>query len=308
MPHAEDTMTRGRTITVYLASGTVTGIRHAELDNWSGQAVSCPRSRADELSTWEQAVRPGVYFLIGAEGEGDRKVYVGESENVADRLKDHIRKKEFWQEVVLFTSKDDNLTKAHVKYLEHRLIEEVKLVGRCALQNDAGSNRPKLPRSQADAMEGFIDNARVLIGALGHRFLTPLDSRGTSEDDEDAVELSYKIKGAVARGRVTDEGFLVYADSRALDRSGPTLGTGNQGVKRQLREAEKLVPEGSFLRFTENVLFNTPSQAASIISGKAANGRRDWKAEDGRSLKQVEEEPLASNQDHEGASTTSEAR
>jgi len=115
-------MNFGRTIKIYLSDGTPSGIRHIEIINWSGQAVYCPRSRFAELAKWDEIKRPGVYFLFERQSnDSDNRVYIGESENVIKRLNTHDREKDFWNELVIFTSKDENLTKSHIKYLEARL-------------------------------------------------------------------------------------------------------------------------------------------------------------------------------------------
>lgn len=58
-------MIRGKSIRIYLADGTVTGIRHAEIVNWTGQGIACPRKKVSDLQHWEEAQKPGVYFLFG---------------------------------------------------------------------------------------------------------------------------------------------------------------------------------------------------------------------------------------------------
>lgn len=60
--------------------------------------------------------------------------YIGEAEVIRDRLKQH-KAKDFWNAVVIFVSKDENLTKAHIRYLESRLLLEAKKVGRYRLEN-----------------------------------------------------------------------------------------------------------------------------------------------------------------------------
>ncbi|MGH8858219.1 MAG: GIY-YIG nuclease family protein [Polaromonas sp.] len=128
----------GKQIRIYLADGTASSIRHAEITNWTGQALACPRSRFQDLREWDEVKRPGVYFLFGtAEDSGDDAVYIGESEVVLDRLYAHIAGKEFWAELIAFTSKDDNLTKGHVKYLESRLIQLASEAGRYRVTNSA---------------------------------------------------------------------------------------------------------------------------------------------------------------------------
>lgn len=123
----------GRSIRIFLATGEVSGVRHAEVVNWTGQAVIAPRRRLAELRGWAEVQRPGVYVLVGESLEtGRRQVYVGEAENVATRLADHHRTKDWWETVLVVTSKDANLTKSHVRYLESRMT---------ALAREAGVRR-----------------------------------------------------------------------------------------------------------------------------------------------------------------------
>lgn len=61
--------------------------------------------------------------------------YIGQSDDVATRLRHHEAGKDFWTEVVVITSKDLNLTSAHVRYLEARLVRLVKAIGRVPLEN-----------------------------------------------------------------------------------------------------------------------------------------------------------------------------
>jgi hypothetical protein len=137
-------------------------------------------------------------------------------------------------------------------------------------------------------MEDFIDNLRVLLGALGHRFLVPLASGDAHRATADA-RLHYSVRGAAAQGEVSDEGFVVLAGSTALPDAKASMGSGNLALKSGLRDAGKLEEHGDLLRFTEDVLFTTPSQAAAVIYGNAANGRVAWKDSKGRSLKEIEE-------------------
>ena len=51
-------MPLGRSIRIYLSDGSVAGIRHGEIVNWTGQAISCPRARFPELRDWPEA--PGI--------------------------------------------------------------------------------------------------------------------------------------------------------------------------------------------------------------------------------------------------------
>ena len=66
------------------------------------------------LLSRDEAVKPGVYFLSGIDSEsGKPTVYVGEAENIRERLRGQLDK-DFWNHVVFFVTKDENLTKAHI--------------------------------------------------------------------------------------------------------------------------------------------------------------------------------------------------
>lgn len=136
-------MTFGKSIRLYLKDGTVTGLKFGEIVNHTIQAISCPRRRLSELSEYPESKRPEVYFLFGIDEEsGEPKVYIGEAESVYDRIQKHFSSKDFWNEVILFINKDENLTKSHVKYLESRLLDISKKIGRYALDNWNQNNFP----------------------------------------------------------------------------------------------------------------------------------------------------------------------
>jgi hypothetical protein len=167
-------MILGKSIRIYLKEGTVSGIKLAELVNLTIQALSSPRSKIAELNANFQnhVNRQGVYFLIGSDDKtGKPKVYIGEAENVWERLKNHAINKDFWTEVILFTSKDENITKSHIKYLETRLVQITKESDRYVLENNNTPNLTSLPLPDKDAMEEFILNIKILNGVLGHKFL-----------------------------------------------------------------------------------------------------------------------------------------
>jgi len=298
----------GKTIKIYLADGTVTGIRLAEVFGWTGQAIACPRSRVGELGHWNEAKRPGVYFLFGYDDEtGEQIAYVGEAENVWDRLQHHVARKDFWNELILFTNKDENLTKAHAKYLESRLISISRASKRYRLDNTTASQEPMLPRSDRDSMEEFVEQARYLLGVLGHRVLEPLTrrvvareeaaSRVSSEEGKGAdkgsivdTRLVLNVGGLTARGLLTDEGIVVLAGSEASKVVTESLSPGYRKLRDRLISWGVLVQEHSCLRFTKDHLFPNPSPAAAIVAGYSINGRKFWKDEQGRSIAILEKQ------------------
>src|SRR5213594_4881670 len=144
------------TIKLFLPHGDPKRLRTAEISNWSGKAVAAPGTELEELLAREELSQPGVYLLTGTDADTGKSVaYVGEAEVIRDRLKQH-RAKDFWVQATIFVSKDENLTKAHVRYLEGRLIGDAVQAGRVLLENSQSSGS-KLPESEREDMEVFLE-------------------------------------------------------------------------------------------------------------------------------------------------------
>lgn len=307
-------MPLGKTIRIYLADGTVSGVRHGEIVNWTGQALACPRSRLQELRDWPEAKRPGVYFLFGADEEtGQEAVYIGEAEVVLDRLYQHMASKDFWSELIAFTSKDDNLTKGHVKYLESRLVDVAQTAGRYVVKNGNSPQLPALPRSDRDAMEEYLEATRTLLGVLGHKvleeLLAPIDpptTRPVAETISSAAAVPdasipesisapvvanfrIHIAGLSAYAARTDEGLVVLQGSEAALSVQASLSIGYRSIREKLVQTGVLIREGSSLKFTRDHLFTSPSQAAAVVVGYAINGRDAWRLPDGTTYAVYEE-------------------
>src|SRR5215831_9077684 len=161
------------TIKLFLLHGDAKRLRTAELSNWTGKAVAGPRSELDGVLAREEATKSGVYFLSGIDPEsGKSALYVGEAESIRDRLRGHLDR-DFWNHIIFFTSKDENLTKAHIRYLEGRLIEQAKAAGRAVVMNGQSSGS-KLPESDREDMEIFLDRVHQLMPVLGADALLPI--------------------------------------------------------------------------------------------------------------------------------------
>jgi hypothetical protein len=301
-------MVLGKSIRIYLKEGSVTGIKLAEVVNLTIQALSCPRKKLSELNDFfkSQVNTQGVYFLIGTDDEtGKSKVYIGEGENVWERLKSHAVAKDFWSEVILFTSKDDNITKSHIKYLESRLIEITKETERYLLENSNSPSLSSLPLPDRDAMEEFINNIKLLNGVLGHKFLesqisnklekkiipTDITNKETQIDKEEEIELNLNVKNITAKAVQTDEGIVVLAGSQVSE--SPSENFGYKTLRNELIQDGTIqeTPNGPFI-FAKKYLFASPSAAAAVIVGYSINGRRTWKDKNGRTLSQIEKSEI----------------
>lgn len=294
----------GKSIRIFLPDATVTGIRHAEILNRTGQAIACPRSRFDELKKWPETVKPGVYFLFEARlGDSKPKAYIGESENVAERLLAHDRKKDFWNEVVIFSNKDDNLSKSHIKYLESRLESLAKNADRYELENGNAPTQSSLSRSERDAMEELLEDIRLFLGTLGYPILEPLIQSphsalitdgplipsGASSD-----EFTFKVHKLVARGVQSNEGFVLKKGSIASKTNTDSLSPKLVKLKEQLVIDGRLVRENEHLRLTRDLLMSSSSYAAALIAGTARSGPQSWYSVNGKSLKELEDQAAES--------------
>jgi len=275
-------MSEPLSIKIFLAKGSSSGLRTAEISNWSGKAIACSRKELDELSKREESSRPGVYFLIGNDIEtGEPSAYVGEAEEVAKRLKQHLSK-EFWNQVVAFVSKDENLTKAHIKYLEGKLIEIGISAAQGVIQNNQGSGA-RLPESDQAEMDIFLDRILKLLPVMGTTlFSIPIVSKKAIDD-----RLICTIKGLTAYGNRTDAGFIVYKNSEAVLEHRKSA-VRSRVRREQLIDKGVLIQQGKHLIFSRDYEFTSPSLAAGAIRGGASNGLTSWKTKGGKKLKEIE--------------------
>lgn len=282
----------GRLLRLFLVDGSPTGLITAELGNWAGQAVAAPRAELKKLIDridQEETRRTGIYLLMGAEtddSEADAdaesfaptRVYVGESVAVHKRLAEHNRDedKQFFDRVCVFFSKDDNLTKGHVQYLEARIIGLVGKAARVVLEND---HRPDfagiLPEADMCDMEQFLSEIRTLLPVLGFDILSSAtaDKLGSSTEDQsasvahDSAKIYFVLKqgGADARAISSEGGkFLVLADSRTRAGSPVASTPARAKNQRNLLICGKILKkdDAGHYTFMEDVEFKTPSAAA----------------------------------------------
>lgn len=277
------------TIKLFLPRGDAKSLRTAEISNWTGKAIAAPRTELDELLAREELEKAGVYILIGSDPlTNAARAYIGEAEVIRDRLKQH-KTKEFWVSAIVFVSKDENLTKAHVRYLESRLLTEAAQIGRFTLeQNQAGGS--KLPESDREDMEVFLARIRQLLPVLGSDILAPI-TQATAKAQPGGV-LFCRIKGAEARGQRTANGFVIFHGSTAVLEERPSAESYPYVVaqRNQLIADGTLIERDGFLVFTKDAEFSSPSSAAVVIHGGSANGLTAWKTKDGKSLKQLDEQ------------------
>ena len=272
-------------IKIFLPGGDPDGLRTIEKSNWSGAGLVVPRSLLGEAKQRREFMRTGVYVLVGPpEESGLPRIYVGEGDPIRPRLEQHAAKKDFWTICIAFTSKDEILNKAHVQYLEARLIALASQAKRCVLDN---GNVPQLPSlSEADKADadGFLAEMMLCFPVLG----VAVFSAATIEHKK-VLELSLKAKGIEARGWETPQGFMVRSGSHAVKSEVPSCHAYLKELRAALIENGVLKASGNDYVFAQDYVFSSPSTAAGVVLGRSANGRIEWVTKDGRTLKLIQQ-------------------
>ncbi len=282
-------MNFGKTIRLFLIEGDPNGRWACELSNWNGKAYKIPRTKVKECDDRGDLNNTGIYLLLGKDEENNELIYLGEAENILKRLSQHLIQKDFWNEVIVFVSKDNNLNKAHAKYLEFRLHEIAAKCGRYVIQNGNTPTPSTISESDTAEMEEFIQNLRLLTNTLGHKvFEDKVESIFQTASNQIKKFYLKAARGADAIGMPTSDGFVVLKNSKA------TLDTVNSITPSFLKKRDQLISKGvlsrleSFYVFSEDYIFSSPSLAAVMVMGRNANGLTEWKSEEGLTLKDYE--------------------
>lgn len=312
----------GKTLRLFLVDGSSNGIVIAEIINWSGQVIRFPRGRLGEFLTRKESNRTGVYLLSGDDAEvpGRLRVYVGETDNLGMRIKQHAndQDKGFWDYACTISSKDFNLTKSHALFLESKIIDRASYADRVTLENTQQSLYENIPESDLSDMSYFFDQLSVVLPALGYELFSPraldttqsiaVSTNNTSVLDFDAKAIERRSPleprtgpdaiqvilrdakfGIEAKGLESNGEILVVSGSQARGENESEV-----NVYRSLRE--RLIKEGKLattedprvLVFKTDVLFNSPSAASAVILDRNDNGRNSWRAvESNRTLNDV---------------------
>lgn len=281
----------GTSIRIYLADGTADGVWVVEKSNWTGKGLMASRTQYKELRGREDLDGPGVYVLVGPTDSGvpPSRVYIGETDDLRGRLDSHNASKDFWNRVIVFTSKDENLNKAHIRYLEFRLIALAHEVKRAEVENGNKGSSPRLSEPDEAEAEAFLADMLLIYPVLGLQAFEPIERPSSS-----TVRLYLKGPDAAAEGFEAADGFVVYAGSKARADEVESIHAYGVEIRRALMDEGVVTPSGPSLVFQEDYTFPSPSQAAMVVLGRTANGRVEWKTSDGVTLKSLQTAGTAS--------------
>ena len=278
----------GFSVRIFLPSGEPEGLRVVEKSNWTGQGLFFPRSLFDKVRKRDELSRTGVYVLWGPGESGQmQRAYVGEGDALLSRIESHFRNKEFWTHCVAFSSKDQNLNKAHAQHLEARLVDLAAKAKRCELDNMTVPQPPSLSDADAADAELYLADMLLCLPVLGVNFFEqPL---GQSERSTDLI---LNARGITAHGYEDAAGFVVRSGSQATKNEVRSIHAFLSNLRKALISQGIFEDSGTMYRLAQDYVFNSPSSASGVLLGRSSNGRAEWKDARGRSLKEIQEATL----------------
>ena len=281
-------MAFGKTIKIFLIEGDPNGRMTGELSNWTGKAFKIPRSKIKDCTDRPELTSTGIYLLFGRNEEGREQVYIGEAEIILKRLNQHLSQKDFWNETIVFVSKDENLNKAHIKYLENRLFDIATEAGRYKIENSVIPTRSSISEADRAEMEEYLENVKLLVNSLGHKVFDKKREEKSLQKQQTEILSINAARGAEAFGELTSEGFLVLKGSRCSKSTVTSCPVSILKLREKLLAEGVLIDNGLTYSFTEDYIFGSPSTAAAVVMGRSANGLIEWKLKNGITLKEYE--------------------
>ena len=285
---------RGKSINLFLMDGEPNGRMKCTLANWTGVAYKIPRTKLDSCKGRDDLSQSGVYFLFGISDQtGENVVYIGQAgvrkngEGILYRLQEHKRnpEKDYWTETVVFTTSNNSFGPTEISYLENRFTNIAKETERYVVKNGNDPTPGNITEEKESELEEFIDYAKIIMGTLGHKVFEPLtDSKTMVAPNSDSAESDYiRRSGADAKGKLTSEGFVVLAGSKIRADIVPSC---PDYVKTERKNNKDNIDENSIIK--NEILFKSPSSSAAFVLGASANGNIEWRTDEGKILKDVE--------------------
>ena len=272
-------------IRIFVPDGDPDGLRVVEKSNWTGVGIVFRRTNYKQAANRGEFLKTGVYILVGSTEESNLPtIYIGEGDPVKWRLDNHYREKDFWDWAAFFVTKDSSLNKAHVKYLESRLLALATEAKQCRFDNTKSSSSPSLSESETADVESFLSDMLNIFPLLG---LSVFEKLETNTKPRDLFFIN--TKEITASGYEDPKGFVVRKESQMVAEVTPSLNEHYISIRKDLMDQGIVIPQEQHFVFTQDQVFSSPSKAGAVISGRPTNGRTDWKMKDGRTLKEVQE-------------------
>lgn len=280
-------MTRatGRSLELYYIDGRPDGMLTAEMFNWTGHVLMTPRTQITTALARPEASYAGIYLLLG-EQEGEPLAYIGEGEDISARIRSHDVKKDWWTSAILITAAANKLNKAHVRYLEARLIAEAKTIGRMPLENSVAPGLPGLSEADQGKMEAFLENLLVVLPAVRVDMFIQRARSGPKPtltapvavpaEPQARFVIESRKHGLTAHAMLENGEFVVEQGSQAQLHWISSRIEGYSKLHAELKHAGVMVEEAQHCSFVQSYAFQSPSAAAAVVLGRPANGTTEW--------------------------------
>lgn len=289
----------GKLIRLFLVDGNPNGLKTIEISNMTIYATIFPRSKLKEFLDRSESSNPGSYILLGSNMEDDLFqyiAYIGEGDPVNNRLKAHAKgtnQKYFWDEAIVFTSKDDYITKTQIQYLESEIYRLADEAGKIKLENTQIPSRPNLSEVDNSEIKSFLEGVKLILSSIG------IDILESHTNVQEAIPLKkeeifrFEIKGLVSKMKIVEDKYIVLKGSEAVIENRDSAAKSIVNMRESIIKTKILIKDSirDVYVFQEDYIFNSPSYAASAISGGNENGRRVWKY-NGKNLNQIEAENI----------------
>ncbi|NOL51676.1 GIY-YIG nuclease family protein [Pelistega suis] len=297
---------KGKNINMFLMEGEVTGAVKCTLSNWTGVIYKIPRQRltTDIIKNRSDLKQSGIYFLIGKNEEDKGVVYIGQAgnrkngEGILLRILEHTKseEKDYFDEVIILTTQNNSFGPTEISYLENTFTNLARQVNRYEVKNGNEPNVGNVTEEKESELDEIVENTKIIIGTLGHRLFVPMiariDEQVAQIEDKEELKLFLRRKlqktgeYVQAMCRRTSEGFVVLEGSMIVEVNRDACPQSLLQLRDELYR-KGLIAHGGILK--EKQLFKSPSYAAAFVLGINTNGRTEWKTEDGRTLKEIEE-------------------
>lgn len=292
---------RSKNINMFLMDGEVTGKIKCTLSNWTGVIYKIPRIQLGDLKSRDEMKQSGIYFLFGRDEDKQKDVtYIGQAttrkngEGVLLRIQEHTRDihADYFNDVIILTTQNNSFGPTEISYLENKFTQLAKEAGRYIVKNGNDPNPGNVTEGKESELDEIVENTLMIIGTLGYRAFVPMTKK-VSQDltDNHSTYLYLKRKTKKSNKVIeatcerTTEGFVVLEGSQVEIKDSPYLPASLKEMRQNLI-ASRVIQDGVL---KEKQLFSSPSYAAAFLLGMQTNGRTDWKNQDGRTLKELEE-------------------
>lgn len=278
-------MSFNKTIQMIIFDNNPNGMIMCELSNWNGRVFKIARTELKSFYQRQESGFTGVYFLLGRDDDNNDTVYIGETEVMQKRLNQHMDDANYWNDAIVVISKDNNLNKAHVKYLENVFYSMAVKSGRATIVNANVPTKSSVSEYDEAMLEEFISNSKLLVNTLGYKVFDSIEETAAKDDKKSDIKMYVKSKkGADGVGTIVADGFVVFKGSKVA--SAVTNSFRYNKIRNKLID-NKIIDEN--YTFSKDYIFSSPSTAASVVLGRSANGLTEWTTEDGVTLKHLQE-------------------